>query len=53
MRRGAVCLETQFFPDSPNKPGFPPCVFKEGQTFESATAYQFIADGNLARRLAE
>jgi aldose 1-epimerase len=34
-------LETQHFPDSPNKPNFPSTVLRPGQTFSSTTAYQF------------
>ncbi len=36
------CLETQFFPDSPNKPQFPSCTLKAGETFTSATHYKFV-----------
>jgi hypothetical protein len=38
---GAVCLETQHFPDSPNKPAFPTTVLKSGQTYRSTTEYRF------------
>ena len=37
----ALCLETQFYPDSPNKPEFPSAVLKAGQTFESQTSLKF------------
>jgi aldose 1-epimerase len=39
-RRGALCLETQHFPDSPNKPSFPSTVLKPGQQFRSTTIYR-------------
>ncbi len=39
----AVCLETQHFPDSPNKPQFPTTVLRPGQTFRSTTVYGFSA----------
>lgn len=39
--RHGFCLETQFFPDSPNKPGFPSCVLRAGETFRSRTHYKF------------
>ena len=39
----AFCLETQFYPDSPNKPRFPSCVLKAGEIFKSRTVYQFFA----------
>ena len=34
-------LETQHFPDSPNKPSFPSTVLRPGETYESSTVYQF------------
>ena len=39
--RSAVCLETQHFPDSPNKPSFPTTTLKPGQWFTSVTIYKF------------
>lgn len=38
---GGVALETQHFPDSPNKPQFPTTVLRAGDTFESTTVYAF------------
>jgi aldose 1-epimerase len=35
------CLETQHFPDSPNKPDFPPVVLKPGQKYSTITVYKF------------
>jgi len=40
-RRYGFCLETQHFPDSPNKPGFPSTALKPGQRYKSATIYRF------------
>jgi aldose 1-epimerase len=40
-RRYAFCLETQHFPDSPNKPNFPSAELKPGQHFQSTTVYKF------------
>lgn len=37
-------LETQHFPDSPNKPGFPSTVLRPGERFESTTEYRFSTD---------
>ena len=42
-RRWGFCLETQYFPDSPNKPGFPSCVLCPGEEHRSATVYRFSA----------
>jgi len=38
------CLETQHFPDSINKPGFPSVVLRPGQTFKSTTAHRFAVE---------
>jgi aldose 1-epimerase len=40
---GAFCLETQFFPDSPNQPGFPSIILKPGQEYRTTTVYKFEA----------
>jgi aldose 1-epimerase len=37
------CLETQHFPDSINKPGFPSVILRPGQTFKSTTSHRFAA----------
>ena len=37
----ALCLETQFYPDSPNKPEFPSAVLRAGERFESKTTFSF------------
>lgn len=37
----AFCLETQAFPDSPNKKDFPSCILKPGQTYKAKTVYSF------------
>ena len=40
-RRSGLCLETQHFPDSPNKSEFPSTVLRPGQLFNSTTVYRF------------
>lgn len=40
--RGALCLETQYFPNSANIPSFPSCIFGEGREYESVTVYKFV-----------
>jgi aldose 1-epimerase len=40
-RRSALCLETQHFPDSPNKPNFPSTLLPSGHTFRSTTVFRF------------
>ncbi|MDR2680137.1 MAG: galactose mutarotase [Tannerella sp.] len=42
--RSALCLETQHFPDSPNKPEYPSTVLRPGEVFESQTVYQFLIE---------
>jgi len=40
-RRDAFCLETQFYPDSPNNPDFPQPVLKKGETWAQETVFSF------------
>jgi aldose 1-epimerase len=40
---GALCLETQHFPDSPNHPKFPSTVVQPGNDYHSETIYKFSA----------
>ena len=40
-RRSGFCLETQHFPDSPNKPKFPSVVLRPGKTYTQTTIYKF------------
>ncbi len=39
--RHGFCLETQHFPDSPNRPSFPSTVLRPGEEFRSTTVYRF------------
>jgi len=41
QQHDAFCLETQHFPDSPNKPNFPSTVLRPGETFNSVTVFRF------------
>jgi aldose 1-epimerase len=41
--RSAFCLETQHFPDSPNKPSFPSVVLKPGANYQTTTVYRFTS----------
>jgi aldose 1-epimerase len=40
-QRAAVCLETQHYPDSPNKPQWPSVVLEPGQTYHSECIFKF------------
>ncbi len=42
-KRMGLCLETQHFPDSPNKPEFPSVVLRPGHAFHSTTVFRFSA----------
>ena len=39
-QHSALCLETQHFPDSPNKPNFPSTILKPGQEYHTVTEYR-------------
>ncbi len=39
--RSGFCLETQYFPDTPNRPEFPSCLFDAGEHAKSRTVYAF------------
>ncbi|NNJ25052.1 aldose epimerase family protein [Alienimonas chondri] len=43
-KRGAFCLETQHFPDSPNQPAFPSTILRPGETMRSTTTFRFTTD---------
>ncbi len=40
-KRSGFCLETQFYPDSPNKPEFPSCIYDAGEEYKSVTIFKF------------
>jgi len=39
-QHSALCLETQHFPDSPNKPNFPSSILKPGEKYHEVTVYK-------------
>jgi aldose 1-epimerase len=39
-----VCLETQHYPDSPNRPEFPSTVLRPGETYQSTTVHRLSTD---------
>jgi aldose 1-epimerase len=41
QRRTGLCLETQAYPDTPNKPQFPQVTLRPGQVYHQTTIYQF------------
>lgn len=40
-RRSGFCLETQHYPDSPNRPNFPTTTLRKGASYRSTTIYRF------------
>lgn len=42
--RGALCLETQHYPDSPNHPDFPSVVLNPGEQYLSECIYKFTVE---------
>ncbi len=41
VRRQAIALEAQRFPDSPNRPDLPPTLLRPGETYRSETRMRF------------
>ena len=41
QKRFALCLETQYYPNSANESSFPSCVFGDGREYDSVTVYSF------------
>lgn len=41
QHRTGLCLEAQCFPDSPNKPAFPPVILRPGEVYRQTTTYKF------------
>ena len=39
--RYGFCLETQHYPDSPNRQGFPPTILRPGEEYRSRTVFAF------------
>jgi aldose 1-epimerase len=43
-KHAALCLETQHYPDSPNKPNFPSTELKPGEKYWTKTIYKFSVE---------
>lgn len=39
VKHAGFCLETQYYPDTPNHANFPQCTFKAGEEFKSKTVF--------------
>lgn len=44
QQRTGICLETQKYPDTPNKPEWPSCTLRPGEEYSSVTIFQFTTD---------
>ncbi len=42
LKRAGVCFETQYYPDSINKPEFPQPILKAGEEYNTTTIYKFV-----------
>ncbi len=43
-QRASVCLETQHYPDSPNKPEWPSVILEPGDTYHSECIFKFSVE---------
>lgn len=41
VKNAGFCLETQFYPNTPNMPEFPQCTLNAGESFRSTTVFKF------------
>ena len=44
QKRTGMCLETENYPDAPNKPDFPSCVLKPGETYHHTMVLKFSTE---------
>lgn len=44
MPHHAFCLETQYWPDSPNHDNFTDCILKAGEEYQSTTEFRFYTE---------
>jgi aldose 1-epimerase len=40
-KHGAICLETGFYPDTPNRPDFPSCIYGPDKDYECVAVFKF------------
>ncbi len=45
--KAGLCLETQFYPDSPNQPAFPDSILPPDRTYAHRTVFSFAEPGRL------
>jgi aldose 1-epimerase len=44
VKNSGMCLETQHFPDSPNKPDFPSTILRPGEKYATQTIFKFSVE---------
>ena len=44
VHRGALCLETQHFPDSVNHPNFPSMIIRPGEIYRQTAVHRFLVE---------
>jgi aldose 1-epimerase len=50
-KHAGFCLETQHFPDSPNRPAFPSTVLRPGETYRQTTVFRLgVAPPEMRRK---
>ncbi|MEG0691844.1 MAG: aldose epimerase family protein [Oscillospiraceae bacterium] len=52
-KRSGLCLETQYFPDTPNNETFPSCLVKAGEEQKSTTIFKFSVIENKPEKVSE
>jgi aldose 1-epimerase len=48
-RHAGFCLETQHYPDTPNKPAFPSSLLRPGATYSSRTVFKFDVSKDVSK----
>lgn len=46
LQHCGFCLETQYYPDSPNQPDFPSAMLRKGQVYQEKTMFRFGVEGS-------
>jgi aldose 1-epimerase len=41
IKRGGFCLETQHYPDSPNRENFPSSILRPDEEYKTSTVFKF------------
>lgn len=45
-KRAGICLETQTYPDGPNKPEWPSAILRPGETYSTVSIFEFHTDND-------